>query len=108
MAITLTENAVSQVKKTLLQNELGESYGLRLGVKAGGCAGREYVVELDEKSEKDRVYEFDGLSVFIDPKSYLFLTGLEIDFKQTLLESGFTFANPNASSQCGCGTSFAV
>ncbi len=108
MAVTLTDSAVAQVKKTLAQNELGESYGLRLGVKAGGCAGREYVVELDESTDKDRTYEFDGLKVFIDPKSYLFLAGLEIDFKQTLLESGFIFNNPNASSQCGCGTSFAT
>jgi iron-sulfur cluster assembly protein len=109
MAVHLTETAVKQVKRMMLKHELGDGYGLRLGVKAGGCAGREYVVELEEgPREKDRVYEFGELRVFVDPKSYLFIHGLEVDFKETLLEAGFIFRNPNASSSCGCGTSFAV
>ncbi|MCA9562628.1 MAG: iron-sulfur cluster assembly accessory protein [Myxococcales bacterium] len=109
MAIQLTEKAVEQVRKMMEKHELGEGYGLRVGVKAGGCAGREYLLELQEgPQERDRVYDFEGVTVFCDPKSYLFVNGLVIDFKDSMLGGGFKFDNPNAQSACGCGTSFAV
>lgn len=107
MAIELTEAAVSQVRQMMSKHDLGEGYGLRIGVKAGGCAGREYVVDLEEgPTEKDRVFEFDDVKVFVDPRSYLFVNGLRLDFFETMLEQGFKFENPNAASSCGCGTSF--
>lgn len=107
MAIELTDKAVGQVRKMLSKHELGDEYGLRIGVKAGGCAGREYLLELEEgPQERDRVFEFEDVKVFVDPRSYLFVNGLRIDFFETLLEAGFKFENPNATSACGCGTSF--
>jgi iron-sulfur cluster assembly protein len=107
MAIELTPSAVQQVKDMMAKHELGEGYGLRLGVKAGGCAGREYVLELEEgPGERDRVWDYDGVKVFCDPKSYLFINGLVLDFNNSLLGGNFVFNNPNASASCGCGTSF--
>lgn len=107
MAIELTPSAVQQVKDMMAKHELGEGYGLRLGVKAGGCAGREYVLELEEgPAERDRVWEYEGVKVFCDPKSYLFINGLVLDFKNSMLGGNFVFNNPNAVASCGCGTSF--
>ncbi len=107
MAIELTEAAVSQVRRMKAKHDLGDDYGLRIGVKAGGCAGREYVLDLEEgPGEKDRVFEFEDVKVFVDPRSYLFVNGLCLDFFETMLEHGFKFENPNAASSCGCGTSF--
>lgn len=107
MAIQLTPTAVHQVRRMMEKHDLGEGYGLRIGVKAGGCAGREYLLELGEgPGEKDRVWNCEGLTVFCDPRSYLFINGLTIDFVETMLGGGFKFNNPNAISACGCGTSF--
>ena len=107
MAIELTREAVEQVKQMMAKHELDEGYGLRVGIKAGGCAGFEYALDLEEgPGEKDRAYDFDGVTVFCDPKSYLYINGLTIDFKTSMLGGGFMFINPNASSSCGCGTSF--
>jgi iron-sulfur cluster assembly protein len=81
---------------------------LRIGVKGGGCSGLSYVLEMDEKSERDEVYEIEGIPCMIDPAHQLYLFGMEIDWKTGLDARGFVFLNPNASSTCGCGTSFAV
>jgi iron-sulfur cluster assembly protein len=108
MAIELTTNAIEQVKKMMSKHELGEGWGLRVGIKAGGCAGYEYQLELDERHERDRVFEYDGIQVFCDPKSYLFIGDVRLDFHDSLLGGGFKFENPKAASSCGCGTSFSV
>ena len=108
MPILLTDSAVEEVKRVLEQQQKPD-WGLRLGVKAGGCSGLEYAIDIAETAgEKDQVFEFNGLRVFVDPKSYLFLNGMTLDFKKALLGGGFKFENPNATKTCGCGTSFAA
>ncbi|MFH1262103.1 MAG: iron-sulfur cluster assembly accessory protein [Pseudomonadota bacterium] len=106
--ITITENAVKAIKR--LQSQQNKpNMAVRLGVTGGGCSGLTYKVDLaDEPAEKDRVFEKDGVRVFVDPKSYLYLAGVELDYEESLTQSGFRFNNPNAKSACGCGTSFAV
>ena len=106
--ITLTENAVKQVN-TLLGQQGRPGYGLRVGVTGGGCAGLSYKFTFEEKpQENDKVLEHQGVKIFVDTRSYLFLNGMEIDYHSDLMSSGFTFNNPNAKSACGCGTSFSV
>lgn len=106
--ITLTQKAVQQVKTLLTQqNTLG--YGLKVGIEGGGCAGLSYKFSFVEApAEKDKTFEQEGVKIFVDPKSYLYLNGMEIDYHSDLMSSGFTFNNPNAKSACGCGTSFSV
>lgn len=106
--ITITENAVKAVKRLQTQFEKPES-AIRVAVTGGGCSGLTYKVDMAEKpEEKDKVFEQDGIKVFIDPKSYLYLAGVELDYEESLTQSGFRFNNPNAKSGCGCGTSFNV
>ncbi len=106
--ITLTPRAVEQVK-TLLGQQNNPEHGLRVGIGGGGCAGLSYKFSFDAKAEEsDKVIEQDGVKVFVDVKSYLYLNGMEIDYHSDLMSSGFTFSNPNAKSSCGCGTSFSV
>lgn len=82
---------------------------MRLGVKGGGCSGLTYTMDVDDKpAQTDQVFDFDGLKVFCDPKSYLFLNGLTLDYENALMGGGFKFINPNATKTCGCGTSFAA
>ena len=108
MAIVLTETAVNEVRRVLEQQQKPQ-WGLRLAVKAGGCSGLEYSMDIAEvPGDKDQVFEFDGVRVFVDPKSYLFLNGMTLDYKTELLGGGFKFVNPNATKTCGCGTSFAA
>jgi iron-sulfur cluster assembly protein len=106
--VRLTETAAREVKR-LLQMEKKEEWGLRLGVAGGGCSGLNYTMAFDEKpNEDDTVGDVDGVRVFIDPKAYLFLNGMEIDYSTDLLQGGFRFLNPNAKRTCSCGTSFSV
>lgn len=80
--------------------------GLRLRVEKGGCAGMQYVVGLDASKEGDRIEAQDGISIIIDPESHTYLQGCQIDYVDTLSDSGFKLTNPNAVRSCGCGTSF--
>ncbi len=106
--ITLTDNAVKAIKRLQAQTNR-PSMAIRLAVTGGGCAGLSYKVDMaDEPQEKDRVFEKDGVRVFIDPKSYLYLAGSELDYVESLTQGGFRFNNPNARSACGCGTSFSA
>ena len=83
--------------------------GLRLGVTGGGCSGLSYNLRFDSQPCKgDRVYEFGGLRIFVDPKSFIYLRGMSLDYSEGLLQSGFVFINPNATKSCGCGSSFSV
>ena len=108
--ITLTEKAAERIQKLLKQqNIIVENAGLRIYVKAGGCAGFEYGFELEaQKETNDYTFDIHNVRIFLDPKSALYLAGTEIDYKETLMESGFKIVNPNAASTCGCGTSFSV
>lgn len=106
--VTLTEGAKKEVKKLISQQELGNEFGLRLGVEGGGCAGMNYVLGFDQQKEGDNEYEIDGIRVFMHKAHGLYLVGMEVDFQQGLNARGFVFNNPNASNTCGCGTSFSV
>ncbi|MCY1021529.1 HesB/IscA family protein [Pyxidicoccus sp. MSG2] len=106
--ITIADSAVARLKELLEQRQTPEA-GLRLAVKGGGCSGLQYSMEWSEKSrERDKVFEKDGVRVFVDPKSYLYLIGTELVFEQTLMASGFKLNNPNIKAACGCGESFSV
>ncbi|HAL76932.1 MAG TPA: iron-sulfur cluster assembly accessory protein [Rhodobacteraceae bacterium] len=102
-AVTLTQKAVEQINTLMEQNG---HYGLRLGVKKGGCAGMEYTLDyVDEVAQHDEVIEQDGARVLIAPMAQMFLFGTEIDYEVSLLEAGFKFKNPNVTEACGCGES---
>jgi len=101
--VTLTDAAVKRIR-TLMAG--GEVKGLKLGVKKGGCAGMEYTMEhATEVSEHDAVVEQDGARVLIAPMAQMFLFGTRIDYRASVLESGFVFENPNVVEACGCGES---
>src|SRR5437868_6923142 len=105
--IELTEKAKSEVKKIMEANKIPDTYGLRVGVKGGGCSGLSYSLGFDgEKRENDKVIEKDGVRIFIDPKSLFYLSGTQLDFTDGLNGRGFVFNNPNATKTCGCGSSF--
>ncbi|MFD1629445.1 HesB/IscA family protein [Pseudopedobacter beijingensis] len=106
--VTLTDGAKNEVKKLISQQELGADFGLRVGVEGGGCSGMNYVLGFDQIKEGDSEYNIDGIRVFMHKAHGLYLAGMEIDFQQGLNARGFVFNNPNASSTCGCGTSFSV
>jgi len=103
--ISVTPKAAAKIKEALAkQNVEG---GLRLGVLGGGCSGLSYQFKFDRQPRpNDKVFEYDGVKVFVDPKSYIYLHGLTLDYQESLLQSGFVFENPNAKRSCGCGTSF--
>ena len=105
--VTLTEGAVEEIKR--LMNEPGFAGGfLRVGVKGGGCSGMTYVLGFDQKEDDDTEYEISGIPVIMKDAHGIYLHGIEVDFQKGLNARGFIFNNPNASSTCGCGTSFAV
>ncbi|MCB9639305.1 MAG: iron-sulfur cluster insertion protein ErpA [Myxococcales bacterium] len=108
--LTVTDRAAQKVRNLLEQQhkDLGE-YGLRVYIEGGGCAGFQYKFDLDNKKrDGDHVFEFNGVRVFMDKKSALYLAGSEVDYEETLMQSGFKVSNPNAASSCGCGVSFAM
>lgn len=108
--ITLTENAAKEIDTIISAQELDrEKIRLRVGVKGGGCSGFSYVLDLTEnQKDSDEIFDVHGVRVICDPKSLLYLNGTTIDFKDEIMGRGFVFSNPNASSTCGCGSSFAV
>ena len=107
MSIQLTPEAIAELKR-MKEKENKPEAGLRLGVKGGGCSGLSYFMNFDQKKEKDNEFEFEGLKVYVDPKSLLYLGGTTLDYMDSLQEKGFRFVNPNASKTCGCGESFSV
>jgi len=106
--VKLTTGAVAELKKLIDQQELTEEYGLRLGVEGGGCSGMNYILGFDQKKEGDTEYSIEGIRVFMNKAHGLYLAGMEVDFKNGLDARGFTFNNPNATSTCGCGSSFSA
>jgi iron-sulfur cluster assembly accessory protein len=106
-AITLTERAAARIKE-LIAAEDREGQGLRLKVVGGGCSGLQYKLDFDLPKGTDKIFEKDGAKVLVDMKSLLYLTGMELDYKEELMQSGFIFQNPNVKKACGCGASFAV
>ena len=109
MAITLTEKAKDKVKEILLDQP--ETFaGLRIQVVGGGCSGFQYRMGFDKNynDQNDSLFEFDGLKIFIDKSSLLYMDGSEVDYIEGLHGAGFKFNNPNVSGSCGCGSSFSV
>lgn len=107
MGVTLTDKAAERVRSFLAKRGKGE--GLRLGVRTTGCSGKAYVLEfVDGANPDDHVFESNGIRVFIDPKSLVYLDGTELDFAREGLNEGFKFNNPNVKGTCGCGESFSV
>jgi iron-sulfur cluster assembly protein len=108
--ISVTESAAQQALQIMKDNAISaESGGLRIGVKAGGCSGLNYDLDIvEEPGDNDRVFTMHGIRVFCDPKSYLYLNGTQVGYESDKMGGGFTFTNPNAKRSCGCGTSFAV
>ena len=104
--VYLTDAAVVKIK-SMLEKEGKQGYGLRFGVKTGGCAGLSYEMSFQKNSyDNDHVLEQSGIKIFINEESVSFVKGINIDYVDTLKESGFKYHNPNAKSSCGCGTSF--
>ena len=106
--ISLTDAAASRVKD-IMANAEKPLFGLRVGVKNGGCAGMSYTMEMAESAAPgDEVVEDKGVRVLVDPKAVLFLLGTQMDFQTTKMSAGFVFNNPNQTSACGCGESVAI
>jgi len=107
--ILLTEPAAKEVKR-LLGMQGKDDWGLRVGVQGGGCSGLSYTLSFEEKpTDKDRVFDApDGVKVFCDAKSYLYLNGMQLAYSNDLMGGGFKFENPNAQRTCSCGSSFSA
>ena len=107
--IIITPKAAEEIKSIKAKNNVPDSYGLRVGVKGGGCSGFSYVLAFDaEPRQGDKTFNLEGITVFIDPKSLFYLSGTELDFQEGLNGKGFVFNNPQATKTCGCGNSFAA
>ncbi|HOY07715.1 MAG TPA: iron-sulfur cluster assembly accessory protein [Saprospiraceae bacterium] len=106
--ISLTEGAVEQLKLIRSSENVPADYGLRVGVKGGGCSGFSYVLGFDQPQEQDDIFEISGIRVMMNKAHAIYLLGMQIDFVSGLENRGFTFENPNATSTCGCGTSFSA
>jgi len=106
--IKITDSAIKQLKRIAGEQNVPEEYGLRVGVKGGGCSGFSYILGFDVLKEKDQVFEIQGFKVFMEKSHSMYLLGMEIDWLEGLNNRGFTFNNPNASESCGCGTSFSA
>mgnify|MGYP001311501655 FL=1 len=106
--ITLSDNAAKRIKE-IMSSADGNSVGVRVGVKSGGCAGMSYVMEYTkEVNPNDEMIEEKGVKVFIDPSAVMYLLGTEMDYKKEEFSSSFVFKNPNETERCGCGESFKV
>jgi len=104
-SITVTPKAIQKIREAF--QKMGVVGGLRLGVLGGGCSGLSYQFKFEPKSRPtDQVFEFEDVKVFVDPKSLIYLDGTTLDYKESLMHSGFEFQNPHATKTCGCGSSF--
>jgi iron-sulfur cluster assembly protein len=106
--VSITEAALSQFQIIRQQENIPDDYMLRVGVKGGGCSGYTYVLGFDSAQDNDEVYEVNGLKVIMNRAHSIYVLGMQIDFLNGLDNRGFTFDNPNATSTCGCGTSFSA
>ena len=106
--VQVTDKAVRRIRTAMAKEGIAPAEGgLRLGVQGGGCSGLSYNIKFDtQPRERDRVYTFDDVRVFVDPKSFLYLNGMILDYEETLMRQGFNFINPNSKKSCGCGSSF--
>jgi len=108
--IQVTERALKRIRVAMAKEGVSPTEGgLRLGITGGGCSGLSYNIRFDSQPrERDRIYQFDDVRVFVDPKSFIYLHGMILDYEETLMRQGFNFINPNSSRSCGCGSSFSA
>jgi len=106
--VTLTISAATEIKRLLAAKEFDSSKLLRIGVRGGGCSGMTYILDFDLQKDNDETFELDGIPCIMDKSHAIYLTGMQVDWEGGLNSRGFTFNNPNASTTCGCGTSFGV
>ncbi|HVZ60805.1 MAG TPA: iron-sulfur cluster assembly accessory protein [Terriglobales bacterium] len=108
--IDVTARALARIRSAMVKEGISpEEGGLRLGVQGGGCSGLSYNIRFDtQPRERDRVFQYEDVRVFVDPKSYIYLHGMRLDYEETLMQQGFVFVNPNSSKSCGCGSSFSA
>src|SRR5215813_810932 len=106
--VQVTDRAVKRIRIAMAKEGISPAEGgLRLGVQGGGCSGLSYIIRFDtQPRERDRIYQFEDVRVFVDPKSFIYLHGMILDYEETLMHRGFVFQNPNAKKSCGCGSSF--
>ena len=106
--ITLSQRAADRIRE-IMSKDNNNSIGLRIGVKSGGCAGMEYVLEYaKEKNLNEEIIEDKGVKVFVDPSAVMYLLGTQMDYKKEQFSSSFVFNNPNETERCGCGESFKI
>lgn len=106
--VTITAGAILEIRKLMNAEGFNTTQKLRIGVKGGGCSGMTYVLGFDQATDKDSHFEIDGIGCIMDKSHEMYLYGMQVDWQDGLNNRGFTFKNPNASTTCGCGTSFAV
>ena len=106
--VAFTNGAIEEIKRLIQEPGFDQSLQLRVGVKGGGCSGMSYVLGFDAQKEDDKVYEYNGISFIMQRAHEIYLYGMQIDWQGGLNSRGFTFSNPNASTTCGCGSSFGV
>ncbi len=108
--IKVTEKAIAKIRSVMAKEGISpEQGGLRLGVQGGGCSGLSYNIRFDTQArERDHIFQFGDVRVFVDPKSFIYLHGMTLDYQETLMHQGFVFVNPQATKSCGCGTSFSA
>ncbi len=108
--IQVTERALARIRAVLAREKMSSADGgVRIGVIGGGCSGLSYNVQFDSgPREHDRVFQFADIRVFVDPKSFIYVNGMTLDWEETLMRQGFVFTNPNAGKTCSCGTSFSA
>ncbi|MBP8114475.1 MAG: iron-sulfur cluster assembly accessory protein [Chitinophagaceae bacterium] len=108
LPVALTEGALAEIKRLMSEEGFDSTQRLRIGVKGGGCSGMTYILGFDQSSEQDKHFEVEGIGCIMDKSHEMYLLGMQVDWQDGLNNRGFTFKNPNASTTCGCGTSFAV
>jgi len=106
--VLLSVKATEELKRILDTEPIPDEYGLRVGVRGGGCSGMSYILGFDKQREHDLTFDWEGIKLYIDKRHGLYLMGTTIDYHVGLNARGFTFENPNATQQCGCGSSFAA
>jgi iron-sulfur cluster assembly protein len=106
--VTFTQGAIDEIKRLMKLENFDNEKFLRVGVKGGGCSGMSYILGFERKTEKDEYFEIDGIPCIINPAHSIYLMNMEVNWEGGLNSRGFTFNNPNASTTCGCGSSFGV
>lgn len=106
--VTFTQSAIAEIRNLMQADGFDQTRFLRVGVKGGGCSGMTYVLGFDKREDNDQDFNIEGIPCIMNKSHEMYLYGMQVDWQDGLNNRGFTFKNPNASTTCGCGTSFAV